>query len=815
MRTSMVGMDSVWRHIRHGLLTRVAFWPVLCSILIMTVGGAFLWNRTGKMVIADRERVFGALADLAQQDLEERLERVAQDLALWSTRWGQVDMSKVSQEESGLPLNWAFSFRVDQQPLYELVLYVDRNKRVAFANSPHQPAAALKALTNQPIETLLGLPPDWLDQVLTPVKAAVRSPLPIAAINAHRGRSAPRTRDEVPLYYQAVFAVPVVGRAAGGNIKGAVVAVASWQVFQAELDRFRRYSSEIGLTSGYAFLIDTGTNRVIGHELRDPATDNLYESDLVKDHGLPELARALRDGPREAFRYSFRGVRKFAGLRRVTPPELFRDRLSWGLGVGVNEDEILQSVTQLTYLYAIVGVVATLAVFAAAILVGQNISMSLKELIRVARDASGGVATPHESEDEIVELQLVVNELAVRHRQSRAFVPLTNPYVVGNPIHNSAMFFGRKDDITWITDHLRQPGNELILLTGQRRIGKTSLLRHVKRLKNEMGLIPFFIDTQSLIPSVTDDQSFYRCLLEELQTQFPEAAPDLPEPNLPASDTSRDSIWKLLKYLNNARRDAIPVILIDELENFELKFKSRTLTPDVLSFMAALLDSTRTVSIIATGSDRLERRRARYWNALLVKSVRRHLGVLSNRDARSMIVDPLAGKVMYADEVPDAILRLTGCHPYYTQDVCQRLVNEINQRQTHAVDGDVLAEVVVQVLMNPPPTLDYFWTKGIRVQARVFLSLLASALPEADARAGVQDVIDLASPALRTQLVSSKSRLATTIEELVSGDWLDAEGGRIRFKADLLRLWLQREHPPTTVEIEVRYPPVRELEYDV
>jgi hypothetical protein len=782
----------------------------------MTVGGVVLWNQTGKMVIEDRERVFGALANLAQHDLEDRLERVAQDLELWSSRWYRLGPSTVSADGQQEALNWAFSFRGDQRPLYELVVYVDRTARINFANSPGLPSEAVEESRKLTLESLLDLPPKWLDPLLSTGQALAVSPRPIKWINEQRRRpTTPRTRDDVPLHYQMVFAVPARAQN-GADIQGAVIAVTSWNVFQEELDRFKTYSTQIGLNSGYAFLVDNSNSRVIGHEVRDPGPtgENFYTLHLIDHFQLPDVAAALRAGSLTPVRYDFRGP-KFAAVRRVSPPLIFKDRISWGLGVAVKEDEIRQSVRRISFLYAVVGTLVTLGVLTATVMVGRHLSLSVKELIRVARAASGSAPMPQDSDDEIAELQQVVNDLAVRQRQNRAFTPLTNPYIVGNPIHHGSMFFGRTEDVAWINTHLQQPGNELILLTGQRRIGKTSLLRHVKRSKNELGLIPFFIDTQSLIPSVTDDQSFYVALLEELKAQFHDAIPDLAEPTLPQTETAQESIWKLFKYLNNSRPKAIPVLLIDELENFEHKFKSKTLTPDVLKFLAALLDSTRTVSFIATGSDRLEKRKARYWSALLVKSVRRHLGVLSTRDALRMVTEPLAGKVTYAADVPRSILRLSGCHPYYTQDICQRVVNEINRRQTYNIDQTVLNEVVTQALMNPPPTLDYFWNKGVRVQGRVFLSLLASVLADEDARVSVQDVIDAASPALRRQLVASQNHLVHTLEQLISGDWLDDERGLIRFKADLLRLWLKREHPPNNVEVEILYPVVREVEYGV
>jgi hypothetical protein len=179
-----------------------------------------------------------------------------------------------------------------------------------------------------------------------------------------------------------------------------------------------------------------------------------------------------------------------------------------------------------------------------------------------------------------------------------------------------------------------------------------------------------------------------------------------------------------------------------------------------------------------------------------------------------MITEPLAGQVNYGTGIAADILRLSGGHPYYTQDICQRLVNELNSRHSYTADRNVLDEVMNYTLQNPPPTFDYFWDKGLRPQGRVFLSILASLLTAPDERLPAQAVIDAASPALRAQLIASKSRLADTLEELSRGDWLEGSDGQTRFKVDLLRLWVQREHPPSNVEVGIRYPAVAEAQYD-
>ena len=412
------------------------------------------------------------------------------------------------------------------------------------------------------------------------------------------------------MYYQLAVAVPAhQSSAAGEGSDGAVVAIVSWRVFQHELDKFKTYATNLGLQTGYAFLVNSKTDRVIGHEMRDPAKDNLYGTHLIEDHHLEGLAERLRQPSTGTFRYEFRNTLKFAAVRQITPPGEFAHMLSWGLGVGVNEPEVQQAGNRITSIYLLVAIAGTLTVLVATVLVGKQLSVSVQELTRVVREAAGGAGRTSSTDDEIIGLQDAVNDLVVKHRKSNVFAPLTNPYVVGNPIHHAEMFFGRTDDVKWIQEHLAQVGNEMILLTGQRRIGKTSLLRHVERLRTELHLIPFFVDTQSLIPSVTDDTSFYQALLDEMLAQFPNVTDGLALPQL-RPGMPRESIEKLLKYLNNERQGFVPVILIDELENFEHKFRTGNLTPHAPTFFAAILDSTRTVSFIATGSDRLERRRA-------------------------------------------------------------------------------------------------------------------------------------------------------------------------------------------------------------
>ncbi|RKZ92611.1 MAG: hypothetical protein DRR19_03735 [Candidatus Parabeggiatoa sp. nov. 1] len=73
----------------------------------------------------------------------------------------------------------------------------------------------------------------------------------------------------------------------------------------------------------------------------------------------------------------------------------------------------------------------------------------------------------------------------------------TNPYVAGNPVGDSPAFIGRADVLRDVLRVLRHPEENAIVLYGQRRIGKTSVLQELEaKLPKEGGYHPIFFDLQ-------------------------------------------------------------------------------------------------------------------------------------------------------------------------------------------------------------------------------------------------------------------------------------------------------------------------------
>lgn len=69
-----------------------------------------------------------------------------------------------------------------------------------------------------------------------------------------------------------------------------------------------------------------------------------------------------------------------------------------------------------------------------------------------------------------------------------------NPYIVGNSVGGSQAFVGREDILRNVRDILNNPRQNAILLHGQRRIGKTSILGELEtQLQQEGTCYPVFL----------------------------------------------------------------------------------------------------------------------------------------------------------------------------------------------------------------------------------------------------------------------------------------------------------------------------------
>ena len=424
-------------------------------------------------------------------------------------------------------------------------------------------------------------------------------------------------------------------------------------------------------------------------------------------------------------------------------------------------------------------------------------------------------------------------------RELRSFVPIEpNPFIVGNPIRNERMFFGREDDFRYVRTKLEGASQGVVIVfCGDRRVGKSSILYQVLNGRLGERFVPVFVDLQEMVVA-SDAELFARMtrLIAEAvarandrqlagegagSSALSEAVGDAAVATSPASVArGQRAIQPLvvplfgggnpypvfLDFLDVALKSLVEstlLILMDEYELMEGKVDEGKLSPDLFTFLAGLMDNKERLALIFTGSRRLEERDKKYWRELLRRSLFRKVGFLSEKDAVRLITEPVEGRVVYGRGVVDVICRLTAGQPFYAQMVCQNTVDYANQHEQNWVTLGDLTHVIADIIDNPLPQMIYTWD-AFSDDEKIVLSLLAETLPDGIDYAAARQ-LRIAVEAGDYPVNLSENTIRLTLEEMFRREVLDKDAGDgFRFRIDLFRLWIRRSHSIWQVVKEVR-----------
>jgi hypothetical protein len=374
------------------------------------------------------------------------------------------------------------------------------------------------------------------------------------------------------------------------------------------------------------------------------------------------------------------------------------------------------------------------------------------------------------------------------------FKPISNPYIVGNPIEDKKMFFGREDDFEYIRKKVtggREGG--LLVLCGTRRSGKTSILFQIKRGRLGEDFLPVLIDMQSM--TVQDDAEFLAKLAQEIIAALgsPDVSFERDYMDL-AAENPFTAFQSLIKVMNTELKGRKLVLMFDEYELFETHIDKGRFSTDILNLLANWMEHRHGVFMIFTGSDKLEGRNKQYWGSFLGKALHRRISFLSRADTLRLVNDPLSGTVNYAEGVPEAIYELTAGQPFYTQVMCQSIVDHLNEAEIYDVGKDDIDTVVKEIIDNPLPQMIFTWSSLSPIE-KMSLSSLAELSKGGVATIPLQDVMSYPAQE-KLGYKFDQGRLKEAFERLFGHDLLDKDkdGQCFSFKMDLWRKWVLRMH---------------------
>jgi tetratricopeptide (TPR) repeat protein len=292
-----------------------------------------------------------------------------------------------------------------------------------------------------------------------------------------------------------------------------------------------------------------------------------------------------------------------------------------------------------------------------------------------------------------VALGLVGLGLGAQHvRRRRAVRRRFNPYIAGAPVMDDDLFFGREKLLAHIMNVLH---HNSLMITGERRIGKTSFLYHLKKAlerddATDYRFFPVFIDLQG----VTEAGFFHSVMGDVLEALKPSPATraglrfEEDAERYDGRDFSHD-MQRLIEELKTHTPKKVKLtLLIDEVDVLN-EFSERTNQRLRSIFMRTFSESLVAV-MSGVGVRRAWKSEGSPWYNFFAEI---ELSAFSREDAEALIRTPVESVFRYEPEAVEAILRHSGLKPYLLQKYCIYAVNRIIERGSTLVTADDVESV--------------------------------------------------------------------------------------------------------------------------
>jgi AAA+ ATPase superfamily predicted ATPase len=314
--------------------------------------------------------------------------------------------------------------------------------------------------------------------------------------------------------------------------------------------------------------------------------------------------------------------------------------------------------------------------------------------------------------------QTPIENFSIRLYAEKEFEKIENPYATyaeGGIVADPEMFYGREELIQNIVEsiHKSQAQSKCIVVFGQKRSGKSSILYHLKnRLEKEKNLLVLDLGN---IGSILDEYStapFLYQILWNILKKLEYAIEDrvnsgfislnlsFPNDNEFYVHPSPLVLFKDVfdKYMRQASRSdnwrkVRIVVLIDEFSYIYGQIVARRIPESFMKNWKAILQENYFNAVLA-GTDVMHKFKQRFPNEFGTTQDER-VSYLKCEDAIKLIDEPIRiggrqGKSRYRERAIDRILDLTAGSPFYIQILCNRLVEYMNRKHAMLVtEADV------------------------------------------------------------------------------------------------------------------------------
>ena len=380
------------------------------------------------------------------------------------------------------------------------------------------------------------------------------------------------------------------------------------------------------------------------------------------------------------------------------------------------------------------------------------------------------------------------------------------PYVTGTPLRSGEMFVGRQDIFEFVQEHLLGAyQNNVIVLHGQRRTGKTSILYRLQEMLAETH-VAILVDMQGkaargmadFLYDLSDDIS-YTLENHGIAVELPARAKYETTPEFTFRSRFLRSVVGCLDQpteTHEAGGDSRNVLLMfDEFEELQKRVEDGRLEPEIFPFLRNLMQHEPRIDFVFSGTHKLEELGAEYWSILFNIAAYKRITFLDPNEVRRLATEPVADFGMEYDALAmERIIQVTAGHPYFTQVVCHEMVAYHNETERSYMTVTDVDQVLERIIERGEAHFKYIWAGSTAGEHHVMLAL-ADLLPDADASA---TPTQMAEELERKGSELQKEGLSRALNALLTKDILTRhapQSNLYRFKIDLIRRWIAIARP--------------------
>lgn len=451
---------------------------------------------------------------------------------------------------------------------------------------------------------------------------------------------------------------------------------------------------------------------------------------------------------------------------------------------------------------------------------GENceLQISVKVSDKVIKDkaTSANVVCIYKkrNQDEPVE---VIGQLSLRLYSEEEFELIPNPYeklANGGPVTDKSMFYGRNEFIERITEAIISTDSKQVVIFGQKRSGKSSVLYHLKQSLEDtertfcvsfsigdifetLSSATFFYKILSVIEEELENLTFEGITVPEFKcppfSEFKEA----PNP----SDLFRKHIriFKRACSVNNLWKDKKLVIMIDEFTYLYTAIKigneegNKVSDAIMKQWKAITQNEDASFSSVLVGQDVFPTFKDEFPNEFGVTQDER-LTYLSKEDAIRLIKEPIgntkSNRERFIGNAIETIIDYTSCNPYYIQIFCARLVTEMNRKKYIEVTNADIKEVANSFINGGQALTDDKFDNLLNPGEKHDIQKI----PQAHSKAILKQVASNAMNVgfcLREQISIGKPEYEDEIlKDLVKREVLEQKGDSYKIQVKLFQEWL-------------------------